>query len=57
VLDRLSGHGPPAHRVWLPPLGLAPPLQSLLRDAVPAPLAVPIGIVDRPFEQCRTPLV
>lgn len=57
VLDRLSGHGPPAHRVWLPPLDLAPPLESLMRDAVSAPLAIPIGIVDRPFEQCRTPLM
>ncbi|CQD07009.1 putative ESX-4 secretion system protein [Mycobacterium lentiflavum] len=57
VLDRLSGHGPTAHRVWLPPLGLAPPLDSLLRDAGPGSLRVPIGIVDRPFEQCRTPLM
>ncbi|WAJ46200.1 type VII secretion protein EccCa [Mycobacterium sp. Aquia_216] len=57
VLDRLSGHGPPAHRVWLPPLGSAPPLDSLLRDAEWKPLTVVIGIVDRPFEQRRTPLV
>ncbi|MGB8387200.1 type VII secretion protein EccCb, partial [Mycobacterium sp.] len=59
VLDRLSGHGPPAHQVWLPPLGAAPRLDSLLRDAVSAPasLTVPVGVVDRPFEQCRTPLM
>lgn len=59
VLDRLSGHGPPAHKVWLPPLGPAPALRSLLRDAVlePAALTVPLGIVDRPFEQSRTPLM
>ncbi|MEZ0349659.1 type VII secretion protein EccCa [Mycobacterium sp. pR1184] len=57
VLDRLRGHGPTAHRVWLPPLGLAPPLDSLLRDAGPGSLRVPVGIVDRPFEQCRTPLM
>lgn len=59
VLNRLSGHGPPAHQVWLPPLGSPPPLHALLRDALPAPgaLTVPIGIVDRPFEQCRTPLM
>ncbi|HSS25271.1 MAG TPA: type VII secretion protein EccCa [Mycobacterium sp.] len=59
VLDQLSGQGPPAHQVWLPPLGPAPPLDSLLRDAgsTPAGLTVPIGIVDRPFEQCRMPLV
>jgi DNA segregation ATPase FtsK/SpoIIIE, S-DNA-T family len=59
VLDRLSGQGPPAHQVWLPPLGPAPPLDSLLRDAGPAlaGLTVPIGIVDCPFEQRRTPLM
>jgi S-DNA-T family DNA segregation ATPase FtsK/SpoIIIE len=58
VLDRLAGHGPPAHQVWLPPLEAAPALDILLRDAVLAPdrLTVPIGIIDRPFEQCRTPL-
>ncbi len=59
VLDQLSGHGPPAHQVWLPPLGSAPALHTLLRDAVstPAGLTAPIGIVDRPSEQCRTPLI
>ncbi|ORV81691.1 secretion protein EccC [Mycobacterium interjectum] len=59
VLDRLTGHGPPAHRVWLPPLGAAPALDVLLRDAPPAAggLSAPIGVVDRPFEQCRTPLL
>ncbi len=59
VLDRLCGHGPPAHRVWLPPLGPAPALHTLLRDAVPAPVALtaPLGIVDRPFEQRRIPLM
>ncbi len=58
VLDRLSGHGPPAYQVWLPPLGSAPALHTLLADAAcaPADLTVPIGIVDRPFEQCRTPM-
>lgn len=59
VLDRLSGCGPRAHHVWLPPLGPAPQLHTLLREAAAAPagLTVPIGVVDRPFEQCRTPLV
>lgn len=54
VLDRLAGHGPPAHQVWLPPLGSAPPLDGLLRSA--GGLRVSIGIVDRPFDQSRTPL-
>lgn len=59
VLDRLSGQGPPARQVWLPPLGPAPALDTLLRDtgSAPAGLTVPIGIVDRPFDQCRTPLM
>lgn len=58
ILDRLRGQGPAAHRVWLPPLGPAPELHSLLDGAgsPSADLVVPIGLVDRPFEQCRTPL-
>ncbi len=47
-----------AHEVWLPPLGSAPALNTVLRDAGPVPaLTAPIGIVDRPFEQRRTPLI
>lgn len=57
VVDRLSGLGPRAHEVWLPPLGAAPALDSMLRDFDTAGhLTAPIGIVDRPFEQRRTPL-
>lgn len=58
LVERVSGHGPPAHEVWLPPLGEAPALDTLLHDAHAgrADLVVPIGIVDRPFEQRRTPL-
>ncbi|BBX74768.1 ESX-4 secretion system protein EccC4 [Mycobacterium shinjukuense] len=58
VLDRLAGQGPPAHQVWLPPLEASPALDALLGDlgAEPSGLVVPIGIVDRPFEQSRTPL-
>jgi S-DNA-T family DNA segregation ATPase FtsK/SpoIIIE len=59
VLDRLSGQGPPAHRVWLPPLGPAPALRTVLADVActPGGLAVPIGTVDRPLDQCRAPLM
>ncbi len=54
VLDRLAGHGMPAHRVWLPPLAESPALDSLLtRAGAPAGLSVPIGVVDRPFDQRR----
>ncbi|MGZ4528195.1 MAG: type VII secretion protein EccCa [Mycobacterium sp.] len=59
VLDRLSGHGPRAHQVWLPPLGPPPALRDLLCETpvMRTGLTVPVGVVDRPREQCRTPLV
>jgi DNA segregation ATPase FtsK/SpoIIIE, S-DNA-T family len=58
VVEQLSGHGPRAHEVWLPPLGAAPALDAVMGDTEPMPvLTVPIGLVDRPFEQRRTPLI
>jgi ESX secretion system protein EccC len=59
VVDSVAEHGPRAHRVWLPPLGSAPPLDDLVRDTATAParLIVPIGVVDHPFEQRREPLI
>jgi len=51
VLRLLAGRGPAAHRVWLPPLGLPPSLEPLLRAEAGAHLRVPIGLVDCPFEQ------
>ena len=60
VLDRLAGHGTPAHRVWLPPLAESPTLDSLLARAGQlgsAPLTVPIGLIDCPFEQRRDLLI
>ncbi|WP_077086213.1 type VII secretion protein EccCa [Mycobacterium rhizamassiliense] len=58
VVEHVSGLGPPARQVWLPPLGPAPSLDKLLSDAGAAAtsLAVTIGIVDRPFDQHRAPL-
>jgi S-DNA-T family DNA segregation ATPase FtsK/SpoIIIE len=55
MLARLSDHGRAAQQVWLPPLGDSPALGALLEDQYPE-LSAPIGIVDRPFEQRRTPL-
>jgi len=55
MLQRIAGHGPAARRVWLPPLAASPALGELL-DGEHRGLSVPIGIVDRPFEQRRTPL-
>ena len=69
ALDRLSGHGPAARDVWLPPLGVPPLLDELQRaSGVGVPpggllwdehgsLRVTVGIVDRPFEHLRKPLV
>jgi S-DNA-T family DNA segregation ATPase FtsK/SpoIIIE len=58
IVGRVSRYGPRAHEVWLPPLGSAPALNTVLRAAGPlATLIAPIGVVDRPFEQRRTPLI
>ncbi|WP_259465162.1 type VII secretion protein EccCa [Streptomyces sp. TLI_171] len=63
----LKDSGPPAYRVWLPPLAASPGLDQLLpplephtvlglvtvgRTAEP-PLTAAVGIVDRPFDQTR----
>ncbi|MDX3657133.1 type VII secretion protein EccCa [Streptomyces sp. ID05-26A] len=67
IVDRLVGQGPPAHEVWLPPLNepatmdtMLPPLdvtqdRGLTSPGYPAnsTLQVPVGIVDKPFEQRR----
>ncbi|WP_431676443.1 type VII secretion protein EccCa [Kitasatospora sp. KL5] len=63
----LTDAGPPAHRVWLPPLGVPPTLDELLPPLAPHPerglttesrdargtLSVPVGVIDRPFQQLR----
>ncbi|MFI5840822.1 type VII secretion protein EccCa [Catenuloplanes sp. NPDC051500] len=70
IVDALEGAGPPAHRVWLPPLGDAPTLGALLgelrRDpergltvadpALRGTLRVPVAVVDRPLDQRRETL-
>ncbi|KMS90479.1 secretion protein EccC [Streptomyces regensis] len=67
AIERLRDAGPPAYEVWLPPLGAPPTLDALLPPLVPDPelglttadwedrgkLRVPLGIVDKPFEQIR----
>ncbi|WP_051166133.1 type VII secretion protein EccCa [Amycolatopsis orientalis] len=66
-IDRLTGAGPAARQVWLPPLAESPSLDSLLPSVLPDPvrgmtvqdpahwgkLRVPMGMIDRPFEQVR----
>ncbi|MGW1837631.1 type VII secretion protein EccCa [Streptomyces sp. NPDC002067] len=70
VVRRLEGQGPTAHQVWLPPLDNPPPLDHLLPGAADAQhgglsrpghegagrLVVPLGIVDKPYEQRRDTL-
>jgi S-DNA-T family DNA segregation ATPase FtsK/SpoIIIE len=67
VVAKLAGQGPPAHEVWLPPLDAPPSLDQLLpplsvtEDRGLSPvgffgngkLTVPVGIVDKPYEQRR----
>jgi DNA segregation ATPase FtsK/SpoIIIE, S-DNA-T family len=70
LVDRLAGHGTPAHQVWLPPLDRPPALDELLGPVAADPvrglgtgrtelhgrLKAVAGIVDRPLDQRRDPL-
>ncbi|GLZ30484.1 type VII secretion protein EccC [Lentzea sp. NBRC 105346] len=67
IVERLVGQGPPAHEVWLPPLNEPPTMDTMLPPLdvtedrgltspsfpVLGKLQIPVGIVDRPFEQRR----
>ncbi|MFC4858800.1 type VII secretion protein EccCa [Actinophytocola glycyrrhizae] len=71
LVDRFAGRGVPAHQVWLPPLADPPPLDELLGGLTTDPdrglqsadrsmigtLRAVIGVVDRPLDQRRDPLV
>ncbi|WP_458686055.1 type VII secretion protein EccCa [Nocardia tengchongensis] len=64
LVSRVRGHGRDAHEIWLPPLGDAPTLDQLLPRSIltgdwnpVAALRAPIGIVDRPYDQRRVPMV
>ncbi|GFJ95371.1 hypothetical protein Prum_090130 [Phytohabitans rumicis] len=71
LVDRLAGQGAPAHQVWLPPLAESPTLDQLLGGLTADPvrglrarrpdlngrLRAVVGVVDRPLEQRRDPLV
>ncbi len=54
AVERLTGRGAPAHRVWLPPLDEPPRLTALIGEH--AELVVPVGVVDRPRAQRRDTL-
>ncbi|MFF0148345.1 S-DNA-T family DNA segregation ATPase FtsK/SpoIIIE [Amycolatopsis sulphurea] len=67
MVERFTGQGPPAHEVWLPPLDEPNSLDTMLPNLNPTEdrglspvgffgngrLQVPLGVVDRPFEQRR----
>ncbi|MDG4856987.1 type VII secretion protein EccCa [Streptomyces sp. T-3] len=67
IVSKMINQGPPAHQVWLPPLEEAPSLEQLLPQLAVTPergltapeytalgrLNVPVGLVDKPFEQRR----
>ena len=53
ALERLAGHGEPAHPVWLPALPACPALEDLLAAHDGARLTVPVGLVDNAFAQRR----
>ncbi|MGX9790061.1 type VII secretion protein EccCa [Mycobacterium sp. MMS18-G62] len=56
VLNRLADRGSRAHPVWLPPLRESPTLDFLMTGEEPN-LAVPVGVVDCPYEQRRERLM
>lgn len=70
AVQRMSGRGPAAHQVWLPPLEDPASLDQLMPDLAEDPvlglvsarwrgegaLTVPLGIVDIPLEQRRESL-
>ncbi|MFQ6395288.1 type VII secretion protein EccCa [Nocardia sp. KC 131] len=60
IVERLTGHGRPAHEVWLPPLDVSPSVDMLLPDPYwqspenrHGQLWMPIGVIDKPYEQKR----
>ena len=64
MVSRLRGHGRPAHEVWLPPLDESPAVNELLPDTewadaqnINGQLWMPIGVVDRPYDQRRDVLM
>ncbi|MFF7977123.1 type VII secretion protein EccCa [Streptomyces sp. NPDC007905] len=71
IVRRLEAQGPAAHQVWLPPLesppsldGLLPGLAAVQGRGLSQPgyegagrLVVPVGLVDKPYEQRRDRLL
>jgi DNA segregation ATPase FtsK/SpoIIIE, S-DNA-T family len=51
IISRLAGRTPGGHQVWLPPLPDRVRLGDVLREPVPGPLRVPVGLLDLPRAQ------
>ncbi|MER6999498.1 type VII secretion protein EccCa [Streptomyces sp. NPDC000410] len=70
IVRRLEGRGAEAHQVWLPPLDNPPSMDEILPGLSPVQgrgltqpgfegagqLVVPLGVVDKPYEQRRDTL-
>ncbi|GAB3854816.1 type VII secretion protein EccC [Nocardioides maradonensis] len=57
AVRRLARHGPRARQVWLPPLEEPERLGRLVDESAAGRLVLPVGVVDRPREQRRDPLL
>ncbi|MBW3557328.1 MAG: type VII secretion protein EccCb, partial [Actinobacteria bacterium] len=57
AVRRLRDAAPRTHQIWLPTLPPVVPLSAIPPAPASRPLAVAIGLVDRPAEQAMTPLV
>ncbi|GED97219.1 type VII secretion protein EccCa [Gordonia crocea] len=59
LVARMAGHGPAAHEVWLPPLDESPLIGDIVTPlpaespGITGALRLPVGIVDRPYDQRR----
>ncbi|MGW3280461.1 type VII secretion protein EccCa [Nocardia rhamnosiphila] len=51
VLQQFARHGRPAHKMWLPPLGVPPTVDRLTAAAEPGTLVLPWAIIDKPRQQ------
>ncbi|MEW1737157.1 type VII secretion protein EccCa [Nocardia beijingensis] len=51
VLQQFAGHGRPAHKMWLPPLGTPPTLDRLVGSVPQGALRLPVAVVDKPRQQ------
>lgn len=56
LVGRIAGHGREPHPVWLPPLEPAVTLDAFLGETPAGPLRIPLGVIDRPYEQRRETL-